>query len=316
MEQILARAGGFMANQVGGTFLSPSSTLSLPSLLVTLAIAVMLVVGRRPKRLPVRVLWRALFPRRMVRSMSGRLDAIFFLLSLGGIGVLFGWAVVSAEWVRSLAPAHAPLMHLPPVVASLIATIALFVAYEFAYWFDHWLKHRFAPLWAFHKVHHDAESLSILTNFRVHPVDTAIFYNIVALVTGAVGALLDGAIGRDAGVLSIGATNVLVMAAAAGVTHIQHSHLWFGAGFRGWLLGPAHHQIHHSADPAHHNRNFGSSLALWDRLFGTYYAPSARRPALRFGSGEPVRHTLGEALGRPFVEIAADMTRVPESRPA
>jgi sterol desaturase/sphingolipid hydroxylase (fatty acid hydroxylase superfamily) len=311
IEEAGARIVGFLTNQIGGTFLSPSSTLSFQCLAVSLAVAVVLLLRNRRSSRPLRLraAWRALFPKRMFGTRSGRLDAAFFVLSTAGIGALFGWAIVSAEWVRLGAGAlfghGAPLVGLTPVVASAIVTVSLYIAYEFAYWFDHWIKHRSAVLWAFHKVHHDAESLSILTNFRVHPVDTIIFYNLIALTTGVTAFGLEVVLGREAGVVSIGTTNILIMVMAAGLTHLQHSHFWMGAGLRGWLLGPAHHQIHHSADPAHHNRNLGSSLALWDRVFGTYYAPTATRPALRFGSGAAVEHRLGEALWRPFMEARA-----------
>jgi sterol desaturase/sphingolipid hydroxylase (fatty acid hydroxylase superfamily) len=50
------------------------------------------------------------------------------------------------------------------------------------------------------------------------------------------------------------------------------------------ILSPAHHQIHHSRDPAHFNRNLGSVLAIWDWLFGTLEIPPERNPKLVFGA--------------------------------
>ena len=59
--------------------------------------------------------------------------------------------------------------------------------------------------------------------------------------------------------------------------HLQHSQVWIA--FTGWLgrlfMSPAHHQIHHSSNPAHFNKNLGSCLALWDWMFGTLHVPSA-----------------------------------------
>ena len=43
------------------------------------------------------------------------------------------------------------------------------------------------------------------------------------------------------------------------------------------------HKTHHSADPAHFNRNMGASLALWDWLIGSLRLPSARSPRLKYG---------------------------------
>ena len=85
-----------------------------------------------------------------------------------------------------------------------------------------------------------------------------------------------------------------------------------------------HHQLHHSTDPRHFNRNLGSTLAIFDRLAGTLLAPSARREALRFGidglDHDP--HALGGALIRSFAEAAKALApralaaRAPAKEPA
>jgi sterol desaturase/sphingolipid hydroxylase (fatty acid hydroxylase superfamily) len=94
------------------------------------------------------------------------------------------------------------------------------------------------------------------------------------------------------------------MIGAITLTHLQHSHLWvtFGPRWGRWLLSPAHHQIHHSMDVQHHNRNFGNTLALFDRLFGTLYVPGARREPLRLGvEGGGMRpHGWRNAVFAPF----------------
>ncbi|HEU4651196.1 MAG TPA: sterol desaturase family protein, partial [Croceibacterium sp.] len=100
-------------------------------------------------------------------------------------------------------------------------------------------------------------------------------------------------------------TNLLIMVLAVGLTNLQHSHLWVGFGGRWgkWIIGPAHHQIHHSTDPAHFNRNLGSVLTVFDRLFGTFYMPAERREPLRFGvdDGEPHPHGWRAALFAPIL---------------
>ena len=42
------------------------------------------------------------------------------------------------------------------------------------------------------------------------------------------------------------------------------------------------HQIHHSSDPKHRNKNLGSYLAIWDFFFGTLYIPE-NKEELKFG---------------------------------
>jgi len=39
------------------------------------------------------------------------------------------------------------------------------------------------------------------------------------------------------------------------------------------LISPAQHQIHHSVDPKHFDRNFGLIFSIWDQLGGSHYIP-------------------------------------------
>ncbi|HEY0412116.1 MAG TPA: sterol desaturase family protein [Allosphingosinicella sp.] len=260
---------------------------------------------RRPVRL--RPLARALFPRRLIRSASGRLDIAGMAFSLFGLGAMLGWALVSADW---WAQAVAERLGEPvraaasPVLAWSAMTVAVFVAYEGAYWVNHWMSHRLAPLWAFHKVHHSATSLSPLTNFRVHPVDTILFYNMASAATGATAAVAGHWLGVPHG--SVAGANLLVFVCSIVLTQLQHTHLWIATTGR-WgrvVLSPAHHQLHHSVDPRHHNCNLGSSLALFDWLAGTLRIPSARRERLAFGIADPGYdpHGAKGAVLMPFVE--------------
>jgi sterol desaturase/sphingolipid hydroxylase (fatty acid hydroxylase superfamily) len=53
--------------------------------------------------------------------------------------------------------------------------------------------------------------------------------------------------------------------------NLRHSHVWlsYGPFVERLAISPAHHQVHHSVDAKHHDRNFGSALAIWDWMFGT-----------------------------------------------
>jgi len=282
-----------MTAMSGITVQTWGSALTIAAVLVVLGLALRFAVPRRRTR-PVRlkVLARALLPARMVRSASGRADIGWFLFGILLSGTMLGWALWSSDWFSVQvhdaltgwfgAPAPAAL---PGWVASAAMTLALYLAYEFAYWLDHCLSHRVPALWAFHKVHHTAESLSPLTNHRVHPVDTIVFYNIVAVISGVTAALVSFGFGHAVNGAAIQGTNALIFLTTILFTHLQHTHLWISLPGR-WgnmLMSPAHHQIHHSADVRHHDRNFGSSLALFDWLFGTLHRPTTRRERLRFG---------------------------------
>jgi sterol desaturase/sphingolipid hydroxylase (fatty acid hydroxylase superfamily) len=301
----------YWQNQLLGTFFAPASTFSVFALGLTLTAAILLMVGKR--NLPFKTLVRALFPRRLWQTRSGRNDMAWFALSVGGLSVAFGAAIlamptVSGWTVGALTTVFGTYANLSPPqwLATCIVTGSLFLAYEFAYWLDHWAMHRFKWTWAFHQVHHSAESLSLLTIARVHPVETIGFYNLVALIMGATGGLMSYLFGAAASPATLFGTNALTMISAVLIGHLQHSHLWvtFGPRWGKYLLGPAHHQLHHSVAPEHHDRNFGNILTLFDRMFGTFAMPQQARQPIRFGieAAHFDPQTIHGMTVRPFIE--------------
>jgi sterol desaturase/sphingolipid hydroxylase (fatty acid hydroxylase superfamily) len=291
----LAAALRLVFGQVAALLLSPGSSFSLLSLLVAFMVALsFLAVQRRRKGRAVRlkVLLRALLPRRMLAGPSTRADLGMAAFNVLIFGVFFNWAIVSYRWISAVTHhgltdlfGSVPAAGLPAWAASAILTLALFLAYELGFWVDHILSHRVPVLWAFHKTHHTAEVLTPLTNFRVHPVDGIKFANILAVFVGATDGLVNYLIGRPVSVFAVADRNIILLLFVLFIIHLQHSHIWIAATGR-WgkiFLSPAHHQIHHSADPAHFDRNFGSYLSVWDWLFGTLHVPARMRERLTFG---------------------------------
>jgi len=303
--------------QAGALLLAPSSVLSLPALAASLALALGYLGWRqlrRRGRVRPAVIWRALLgSRRLLTSPSTRADLLYYGINTFAISGLIGWGIISASTVSALA-AHGlvslfgqrPPSALPGWALRAGLTLATFTGYEFGYYADHYAKHKFPLLWAFHKTHHSAEVLTPLTVFRVHPVDTLIFVNVIALCAGAAHGACTYAAGQSVAVYALGTANVLTVAGLLLLAQLQHSQFWIP--LRGWagrlLLSPAHHQIHHSVDPVHYNRNFGSFLAVWDWMFGTLEVPGRDSPRLRFGVGPEAEnpHRLQTLLLGPVVE--------------
>ncbi len=326
----------YFFSRLDQAFLAPGSHFSLLSLASALFVAfVVLAVKRRRKgrRIRLKPLLRALFPKRIVMSRSTLADLGYFYFNLFLFGIVFGWALLSYETLSRgtgslLTSLFGPLppAPLPSFASRAIITVMLFLAYELAYWFNHYLSHRIPFLWEFHKVHHSATVLTPLTNFRVHPVYMCIFLNIVAVSVGLANGVGDYLLGQPASQFGLSETNVILVFFIYLYVHLQHSQLWLS--FTGWLghllMSPAHHQIHHSRDPAHFNKNLGSCLALWDWMFGTLYIPSAEREPLDFGV-EPDRahaHTIRGELIAPFGRAAqvlkerfAPQPRAPRASP-
>ena len=310
---VAARLGATL----GDLFLKPGSSISLVSLACALVIAAAYVVVRRRgrgRRAGPRLILRALLPRRFVSSPSGRADVGFFLFNTFAAGILFGWAILSTHAVSVFV--HGGLVRafgetrpapLPAWASSAAMTLILFLAYELGYWVDHYLKHRIPLLWEFHRVHHTAEHLSPLTNFRVHPVDSVLFLNSLALFIGAAHGAATWGLGAPAQAILLSGTNALTLAFLFLLVHLQHSHIWIATrGLLGRLIqSPAHHQLHHSTNPAHVNRNFGGNLSVFDWLFGTLLIPGAEPERLTFGvEAEGERpHSAEGAVIAPFVRV-------------
>ena len=294
--------------------LSPGSTLSIWSLLAAgLVVAGVAVARRRGRALPLKVLARSIVPRSLLGA-SGRADIGFTLMAVFVSAALFGWAIASYLVIAD-AVADAlgrPLAFgLPVWLAVGATTLALWLAYELAYFVDHYLSHKVPVLWAFHKVHHSAESLSPLTVFRVHPVDSIVFYNIVALFTGVTAGAMRWLVGEGVSPWTISGANVLAIAGMMTIKHLHHSHAWiaWGGVWGRLILSPAHHQIHHSVAREHHDRNFGDVLGVFDWLAGTLHVPQAKREALTFGvEGLACPHSAYGALVAPFVDAISPPT--------
>jgi sterol desaturase/sphingolipid hydroxylase (fatty acid hydroxylase superfamily) len=310
-------------------FLSVGSEFSVNSLLFALTVAASFIVWRRlrrGRRLRLRALARALFPRRILRSPSTVADFGYFLFNMFVFGAIVSVVAVSYQFLTNgVLSGLVTLFGRPapstwPEWASRSAiTVMLFLAYELGYWIDHYLKHRVPFLWEVHKVHHTAEVLTPLTTFRMHPLDTYVFGNILAIVAAIANGIGAYLFGDTTYQYALSGSNIILVVFIHAYVHLQHTHVWIA--FRGLLgrifLSPAHHQVHHSTNPIHFNKNLGSCLAIWDWLFGTLHLPSKTPEKLTFGvePAQPNAHTItGEFIvpfGRALAALAAMLPSLP-----
>jgi sterol desaturase/sphingolipid hydroxylase (fatty acid hydroxylase superfamily) len=307
----------YLLDQCAQLLFSFGSSLSLSSLAGALIIAVGFIAwrrltrGRKPR---LRLIVRALFPSRLLTSRSTAIDLGYLFYNTFLAGLLFGWATISYQFITNAtigglsAAFGARVPVLPELVSRAGMTLAIFLAYEFGYWLNHYLNHRIPLLWEFHKVHHTADVLTPLTSFRVHPVYSFVFVNIVAITTALVNGLAHYAFGETAYQYALSDTNLILVLFIHAYVHLQHSHVWIAfTGLPGRILvSPAHHQLHHSMDPRHFNKNFGSCLAIWDWMFGTLCMPTAKSERLAFGVApegyDP--HSISGALWVPIMRAA------------
>jgi len=310
----------YFFGQLGRLLFSLGSHFSITSLFAALIVSALFFAWqrhRRGRRIRWRTIARALFPRRIMRHASNQADIFYLFFNVFMFSVLFSWAIFSYQFVSNgiiagLVALAGPVTPstLPLYVSRSIITLMLFLAYELGYWFNHWLSHKVPLLWEFHKVHHTAEVLTPLTNFRVHPIYGWIFANILAVSAATANGVGNYMFGDTAYQYALSDTNIILVLFIHAYVHLQHTHMWIS--FRGALgrilVSPAHHQVHHSANPKHFNKNYGSCLALWDWMFGTLYVPAKQREPLVFGvTDHQNAHTVKGELMDPFVKAAGHL---------
>lgn len=157
-----------------------------------------------------------------------------------------------------------------PVWAWVLLLPILLLVQDFMTFYVHYVMHVIRPLWEVHKVHHSAEVLVPITNRRFHPIQVVLDIAAQTAAIGLVIGCLAYAFALPLVDLTIAGIDVYYLLNALSFHHLRHSHIPLSYGrLERWLLSPAQHQIHHSAERQHWDRNFGLFLSCWDRLFGT-----------------------------------------------
>ncbi len=149
-----------------------------------------------------------------------------------------------------------------PFIVQLLLGILLL---DLADYLFHVLVHRVQWLWLLHSVHHSDTDLDVTTSLRFHPLEAA------ASLTWTFAVLI--LMGLPLWLLAVRSLFSLPF------TLMQHMNVAFPASLdkalRWILITPHLHRIHHSPLEQENNRNFGSTLSVWDRLFGTLHEHSA-----------------------------------------
>ncbi len=168
----------------------------------------------------------------------------------------------------------------------ILYTIALTIATDFVTYLFHLAMHKVPFLWEFHKVHHSATSMNPITQYRIHPIEllmnNILGFVVFGTITGIFTYLSDGQVNKW---VFLGA-NVFSFVFFIVGANLRHSHVKFRYfKFLEYIfISPVQHQIHHSKNPKHWNKNMGSRLAIWDWLFGTLFLSEGVKK-LSFGIG-------------------------------
>jgi sterol desaturase/sphingolipid hydroxylase (fatty acid hydroxylase superfamily) len=145
--------------------------------------------------------------------------------------------------------------------------VAFFVVTHdfYIYWFHRW-QHANPVLWRLHEAHHSNTDIDWVAGLRSHALEILVNQTV-----------------EFAPMVLLGASPVVpvVKATVGAVWGLWiHANVDVRSGWLQWVLnGPEAHRWHHAIDADAHNLNFATKLAVWDRLFGTAFLPSGRRPS-------------------------------------
>jgi sterol desaturase/sphingolipid hydroxylase (fatty acid hydroxylase superfamily) len=140
--------------------------------------------------------------------------------------------------------------------AGPLAWAAAIVGWDFIYYWNHRMMHEVRGMWAIHVVHHSSERYNLSTALRQPVAD----------VLG---------VWVPYGLLARAGIRPALISQARGINLLYQ--YWIhtdairtiGAGEE-VLNTPSHHRVHHGSNPEYLDRNHGSILITWDRLFGTF----------------------------------------------
>ena len=194
----------------------------------------------------------------------------------------------------------------PIWIASVTYTVFLFLFDDFSRFAVHLGLHKIPILWAFHKTHHSAETLTPFTVFRAHPVESVIFSLRGTIVQSVAVSLFIFVFGTSIELLTIYGTSILLFAFNATGANLRHSHVPISYGkIEKFFMSPAQHQLHHSSAKQHHDKNFGVALSIWDNWAKTLHF-SHGEMGLSFGVKSELyqnNHSLFSLYLRPFQEV-------------
>jgi sterol desaturase/sphingolipid hydroxylase (fatty acid hydroxylase superfamily) len=130
------------------------------------------------------------------------------------------------------------------------------VGWDFIYYWNHRLMHEVRAQWAVHVVHHSSERYNLSTALRQPVAD--VFGIFVPY-----------------GLLSRAGVRPRLVEHARGINLVYqywiHTDAIRKLGRAEEVLNtPSHHRVHHGSNRQYIDRNHGSFLILWDRLFGTF----------------------------------------------
>jgi len=227
-------------------------------------------------------------------SKSARRDQVICLLFIFGIFDFIGHLLTLglpyffSYKLNQAFPILRQLQFVQKIDSLWLRILLGFILQDLFLYLAHRFMHKFDWLWQLHKYHHTSTEMTIFAAHRNDP-----FARPIRSIVSSIPIVFFGV--DFASFLWI----LLVADFIAFITHSEVDQDWGWLG-RNIFTSPRAHKIHHSTNPAHHNKNFGFSFILWDRIFGTYLPPSTEVKDI--GASDPL-HNKGNFAEEMFSSV-------------
>jgi len=187
----------------------------------------------------------------------GNLAAMLIHFLLGG--VLLFLLLANPVGIRLLQFPDQPRWEI--LANPFVWAFAMLFLFDGLFYVYHRLQHRSSLLWHIHKLHHTEPAMNITTSRRTHFLERPAQFVLLALpALWLLGYNPEG----------------FTYAVVAGTFFLFFAHMDLKlplGPLTPVIVGPQLHRIHHSADPAHRDRNFAQIFPLFDILGGTWHRP-------------------------------------------
>jgi sterol desaturase/sphingolipid hydroxylase (fatty acid hydroxylase superfamily) len=228
----------------------------------------------------IRGAFRFVFPRDFYKHPTTRIDFWNYVLAnvflMRPVGLLLALIWTGQQLRELLINEFGPPTFIigSGRVTGVCEALLIILIAELGFYAAHYACHKMPALWRIHAAHHSAEVLTPFTGIRAHPLEFVIL-NLPKLIGASIAT---GIVLYFTGPqLAHGAAPLLFfkMMYDQLIVLLEHSHLRISYGRLNYLLcSPIMHQIHHSAELRHRDKNIGGFCSLYDWLFGTLYLPT------------------------------------------
>ncbi len=188
--------------------------------------------------------------------VRSRVDALGQLTGPSAVAAVASTAVAAASVWATATSATRFSRHTPLRLSGPVAYLLAIAGWDFLYYWNHRLAHESRWLWAVHVVHHSSERYNLSTALRQPVADgftMSVPFGLLALL-GVPPRYIE-----DARALNLIYQFWIHTEAVRSIGRLEKV-----------LNTPSHHRVHHGSQRRYLDRNHGSILIVWDKLFGTF----------------------------------------------